>query len=586
MKKFLLFFQIILSTIVFGTMLGVAGGSEGIFIFDIGNSSEPTFIMNISTGGYSYDIDFVNKVAFVADGINGVSAYRIGDSKNYEKLWSTKIPDEDFISIKTIDGYVFAGTSNGRLYQFITDNGSLKKEVLKLTGPINDIEYSEGLLYVCGGSSGVVVLDGLETYIRIEKHYPIRTPIGIFVKDGTVYAADANGFMVTSNAISGRLDLLDVEEIFVRDDTAFIANGPFGLKIVDVSDPANPKIIKGITFADAVDIELLENTAYLSTISYGLVLVDISDPDNLELKSVFDRGSYALDIKTFKDFLIVSDNRYFKIYRILPDGALELIDNYRTPFFIRRLFTTNDNAYAMGLAGRMLEINIADTGAINPRVITSEGTKYVGTRLEDYIISAEGVNGLVIYEIVKDDYIPVSQIRFPNWVVDIVIHGTTGYVLAGDLYILDFSVPFEPVILSEFSLNGYPVRLALRDNKAYIASEFYGLIIVDVSISANPRLIRENRDLHHIRNISLYKDYVFVSSGAEGIKIFSGEDRMDLVSSINTPGLALATTFEDSIMFVADHSNGIVIIDISDINNPKIIDDLIWAVFHNHAIER
>lgn len=585
MKKVIIILQFLIATIVFSTMLGVAGGSEGIFIFDISQSPAPVLITNIQTGGYSYDIDFVKKTVFIADGTNGVSSYAVDEFGNYEALWNIKIPDEDFISIKTVNKDVFAGTNNGRLYQFASDKGSLKKEVLKLTGPISDIEYSDGLLYVCGGSSGVVVLDGLETYIRIEKHYPIRTPIGLFVKDGTIYAADASGFMVTNNATSGRLDILDVEEIFVRDNTAFIANGPFGLKILDVSDPSKPEIINGITFADAVDIELFEDIAYLSTISYGLVQVDISDMKNLELKSVFDRGSYALDIKIFKDFLIVSDNRYLKVYKLLDGGTLELIEDYRTPFFIRRIFTTNDNVYAMGLAGKILELNIGENGNLNPRVIASEGTKYVGTKLGNYIINAEGVNGLVIYEIIGDDYIPVSQLRFPGWVIDIVITGTTGYILAGALYILDFSVPFDPVILSEFSLNGYPVRLELRDNKAYIASEFYGLIIVDIANSENPKLINENQDLHQIRNISIYENYAFISSGAEGIKIFSTDD-MQPVGYINTPGLALSVTFKDSTMYVADHSNGIIIVDISDIRNPKIIEDLIWAVFHNHAIER
>ena len=584
MKRLILLVQILLTLTTFANLLGIAGGSEGIFVFDSSDPLNPKLVLNINTDGYSYDIDFIGNTIFVADGTNGVSVYRLDKTGGYDFIWNASIPGEDFISIKNANGMIFAGTGNGRLYQFFND--IVKKEIIKLTGPISDIEYEDGLLYICGGSSGVVVLGGLDGHIRIDRHYPIKTPIGIYVNDGLVCAAEANGFVITNGVETGRINLLDVEEIYVKDELAFIANGPFGMKIIDISDTTGPFVISGLTFADAVDIELLNNTAYLSCISYGLITVDISNTKKPEIVSVYDEGSYAIDLKLYKGFLIVSDNRYLKIFKIVPGEKLKLVENYSTPFFIRRIFTTGNNAYAMGLAGKLLELNISDAGTLNPRIIETEGTGNTGIRLGDYIINAEGANGLVIYEIDGDEYIPISKLRFPNWVLDIAIRGTTGYILAGDLYIMDFSVPFEPVILSEFSLNGYPVRLALMDNRAYIASEFYGLIIVDTSIAEAPRLIGENRELSHIRNVAVYGDHIFLSSGADGVDIFSGGASMNFVCNIDTPGLALATVFEEKTMFIADHSNGIVVVDISDIEKPTVKEDLVWAVFHNLALSR
>ena len=63
----------------------------------------------------------------------------------------------------------------------------------------------------------------------------------------------------------------------VRGTTAFVSDGLAGLAIVDVADPAKPKLVGRVaTGGQARGLALDRNTAYVAAGSAGLVIVDIS----------------------------------------------------------------------------------------------------------------------------------------------------------------------------------------------------------------------------------------------------------------------------------------------------------------------
>jgi len=61
--------------------------------------------------------------------------------------------------------------------------------------------------------------------------------------------------------------------VYVKDNYAYMADGPSGLQIIDISDPANPAIIGACDTPDyAYSVYVKDNYAYMADSYSGLLL--------------------------------------------------------------------------------------------------------------------------------------------------------------------------------------------------------------------------------------------------------------------------------------------------------------------------
>ena len=108
--------------------------------------------------------------------------------------------------------------------------------------------------------------------------------------------------------------------------------------------------------------------------------------------------------------------------------------------------------------------------------------------------------------------------------------------------IFDVSDPANPSFVSRFYLEGEGKGIFVKDNYAYLADDFNGLVIFDVSNPTNP----------------------------------------DSVSSYNTSGGVEDVFIQDSIAYVAAGSRGLHIINVKDPANPSFISEYgthVYCVF-------
>ena len=69
----------------------------------------------------------------------------------------------------------------------------------------------------------------------------------------------------------------------VKGNYAYIVEYHNGVRVIDISNPANPVEVSHIMDIDASDIKILGNYAYVSVRYQGFSIIDISDPKNLKL---------------------------------------------------------------------------------------------------------------------------------------------------------------------------------------------------------------------------------------------------------------------------------------------------------------
>ncbi len=99
------------------------------------------------------------------------------------------------------------------------------------------------------------------------------------IGDGTLYALDVSD--PANPKLLGSIDGMDHNrQIVVSDGFAYVVSRETGMRIVDVSDPKNMKLrslYDSVEFATGIDV--VGKTAFLSERIYGVEAVDVSNPD-------------------------------------------------------------------------------------------------------------------------------------------------------------------------------------------------------------------------------------------------------------------------------------------------------------------
>ncbi|HFE31862.1 MAG TPA: hypothetical protein ENJ17_00975, partial [Gammaproteobacteria bacterium] len=169
---------------------------------------------------------------------------------------------------------------------------------------------------------------------------------------------------------------------------------------------------------------------------------------------------------------------------------------------------------------------------------------------------------------------------------DIVFAATTAGVQR-----LDFATPAVTAVSPEGVTLGGSRRGVIRDDILYVADWFSGLHLYDVRDPMNPRHLGNYHTPGSSKGVTLYGDYALVGDDDYGLQIVDIRDphrphgvaELSWVSEFSTLGLAYTMKRIGSTLYLADHRGGFQIIDLSDIEHPRILGALdtpgkSWAI--------
>ncbi len=155
------------------------------------------------------------------------------------------------------------------------------------------------------------------------------------------------------------------EKMCVDGDRLYVAAHGYGMRIYDLTDPASPQLIGGLTdgFDDAFAVAVSGQTAYVADGAGGLKIVDVSNPS---LSVIVGGETPASSSGTAEDVLIRGDHVYVAsggagvaVYTI---GDIESRAIYDTPVCAKHL----------ALVGRHLAV--ADIGGVELFEIAPDGS--------------------------------------------------------------------------------------------------------------------------------------------------------------------------------------------------------------------
>ncbi|HNS31216.1 MAG TPA: hypothetical protein PKL52_11860 [Tenuifilaceae bacterium] len=189
-------------------------------------------------------------------------------------------------------------------------------------------------------------------------------------------------------------------------------------------------------------------------------------------------------------------------------------------------------------------------------------------------------------------YKVISRFTTPGNPQDVIKHDTLLCFAQGEggLLIVGIRDVENPTLVSitTESVRGYSRRIAQKGNVVYLSAGTFGLSVVDITNAINPEVTVSNLNVKPAKDITVYGDYLFISTSEQGVRIaeVSNPRTPDIRERTLTNGYAngVAISEDGKYMFVACGEMGVSVFDISNFDEGYGIYPLVsWVDFPGYA---
>ncbi|HEX2896719.1 MAG TPA: T9SS type A sorting domain-containing protein [candidate division Zixibacteria bacterium] len=433
-----------------------------------------------------------------------------------------------------------------------------------------------------------------------------------FIVEGDfAYCAMINGIMI--------LDISDLEnpkwysQCFLNDITWQVSKGgnflyattrESGLKVIDVSDKRNPRLIKTLTFDSNPQGVLADGTiAFVATLT-SLNVVDMSDPVHPDII-----GNLAVPGFLYYDQPRLKRSRD---YLYVASGDLWIFDlsNYESPSLISRLevplnsvdlelddtllYLLEQSSLVPSFASSLSIINIKDPDSplvLIRHVMEEEFSRFEIDSAHVYVSASEsgilildisnpdsiitagcfpgaGISGNIICQngkvLVANNVAILPDDLYPhNYCSHLVPSVTTAIDNSGDFQIVDFSNPQEPILVGVFRNPGLSNLITSSENYLYVASSNGFLNIVDANNSGEFSVL-SSLQLGEVADMAALENKL-ICIGSTGLNVISTSNASEpeLVGNLSLPPFPFGVAAAGDLAVVCAGSYGIGLVDIS-----------------------
>ncbi|MDE0300847.1 MAG: T9SS type A sorting domain-containing protein [Candidatus Poribacteria bacterium] len=333
--------------------------------------------------------------------------------------------------------------------------------------------------------------------------------------------------------------------ITVEGEMAYVADGAAGVTLIDVQRPDEPRLVKTVgDFESARRIKIANGNVYIVDIEDGLRIynqdefLNLLDPQPI---GTFETGGVTLDVSVDGDTVYLSNNHAFQI---LDFGFID-IPAFAGIVDIRALDFEIVDGYAYAASGNMHIVDVRDR--LNPKAL--------------------------------------SSIQTPGWTTGIKIHDGYAYLtdLQTGLYVIDVRNRHRPRTIAIQPTLGDAMGIDLFESATngmfgYIADGNHGLQVIDLGIPSQPRWLHRydaSGDTHgmHIVQSEDGNRIAYIAGGTGGLKIVELKGAFDAAFNRRIPimGVAADVRVEAELAFVAAGESGLIVIDLGNLNNPRMV---------------
>ena len=490
---------------VAGNRAYLAADSDGLFIFDVIDPTQPRLIGQFATPGRARCVQVLGRTAYVAAGASGLLVLDVHDPANPVLVGTLSTGAfTTSLRLRGNTAYVIDAFSG---LQIVDVSIPSQPRILGAASglELSDIDIRDDLIAVMVGRFGMTILD-------------VRNPSQPKVVG---YGPDTSHFDGTGIQVQGHL--------------AYLVGTFDGVRVVDLSDLTQPALLNQAEFdtQSPSAVQVIEGIAFYASPSKGLTRISVRPliPQEIEWPIL----STSLPLNRPHEFHPESTAGIPVSLRIisgpahLDHGAL-VITNLAT--VIVEVEAEARDGYQPAKARRVLNQPVVEfTPLGTPVSIYLNPTSLQVAGDLAYVTSELG--GLGIFDI-RDPgkIVPLGALKTEN-AQQVSVVGDLAYVADRNegLVILNVSQPSEPKLVSRFVTADSPQDVVVQDGRAYLATGSKGLLILDVS---NPTLPVELGRF-----------------------------------AVESPGWVFGVTVVNSTAFVLDANEGLRVLDVSNPQTPR-----------------
>ena len=402
----------VLNVSVSGNRLFAAVGTGGVRVYDISDPTAPAPISSVGTSARSTDAKEVGAYLYVADMPAGINVYdastfsHVGNVPTYGVAYATRVVGNYLLVAEDIAGL--------EIYDITDPSSPVRVSYIEAEGCFYDVKSVGNSMYAAAGSKGVKFFTyGIYGPVKVGE---VRGGYAfeVFPYGGRLYVAAgrSGGLMIYDTATHSLLGSYDTpgsaEGVFVAGNYAYVADGLYGVRIIDVSDPSSPTEVGHYDSPGEAHKVFVDGTLmYVADGTAGLRVVSVADPTSPYEVGYYDTPGTAMGVFVSYPYVFVADG---------GSSGLRIIDasDPTSPYEVAHYITPGE--------GKDVEVR--------------------GTRA--YV--ADGVGGMRIYDLSSLPTITEFGYYDTPWSAQSVFLDPTGRI-----YVADLSAGFLVLSIPQFT---------------------------------------------------------------------------------------------------------------------------------------
>jgi hypothetical protein len=371
------------------------------------------------------------------------------------------------------------------------------------------------------------------------------------------------------------------EGIAVSGDVAYVAAGSAGLRVVDISDPEQPREV-GVYPPTATAVAVSGSRAFVVQPG-GLQIVDVSNP-SIPVPLGFAELGESSDVEVSGGYAFVASEIGMKVVDVSSPSAPHEVQYVNVLHQTNALAISGTHAYVAASEGGLMVIDIVDP--LQPNIVSFDHTRYALDVAVDgnhaYLVDPqEGFRVIDISTPTEPERVGLYDIHEPVAVAASENHAylTSGY---DGVRVIDVSTPSEPV--GTGSVVWLTRDLVLFDvevdgSSAFVVGGSGGLVVLDVSAPSAPVEVGYTDTVTEVYDVEVSGDYAYLAAGPNGLRVVDVSVRWSPFEAgfLATPGVAIDVAVSGDYAYVAAEDAGLRVVDVSSPTDPVAVGSLEMA---------
>lgn len=446
----------------------------------------------------------------------------------------------------------------------------------------------------------------------------------IYAMNNVVFLADGTQGIISYEVYPSEITEKDREDIGGDSQTitvwgnyAYVAAGTSDLVVIDVSNPFDMNKIGSPSLSgDPISLRRAGRYIFTGTSLGELHILDLSDPSSPQLKKTLTLSSDSVsDMVADGDYLYVANRSgglyVYRIEKPEEPEPLKRLTNLGTVtslcLYGKRLLvgTSEGNLRVLVMANpivpeeegsltgesfKMAE-RFPEFGVVKGNEISILSYSWGGIQEISSITLAEPrdlrFEGEFLYVLSRDSLkVYAGPLTSPQEVTSVSVSDGRGMDIEGDilavadgsagLKLFSISTATQPVYLSSFVLpspyTGNAESVEIARNLAFVSFGTSGIWILDIKDPSNPQEIGRYDTPGSTHHSSYRGDLIFLADGSNGMLVLRASNLSvpSLLSSLQTTSARNLLWFGTD-LFLADGSGGLKIIDITFPDSPVVV---------------